>query len=90
MSIVVGAPSPKHNRFTETGIRLREGSVTITGLTAGAPNTVPHGLPFTPTRISLRPSALGLWGETAVPDATNFYITVGAGGATSGSIDYWE
>lgn len=68
----------------------RRGSLAITGLTSGSANTIPHGLPFTPSRVSLRPSALGLWGETSVPDATNVYITVGTSGATSGTIDYEE
>jgi len=67
----------------------RYGSLTVTGLAAGA-NTIPHGLPFIPSRLSFRPSALGLWGETAAPDATNIYVTVGTGGALSGAIDYEE
>lgn len=68
----------------------RAARLTITGLTAGADNVVPHGLPFTPTGLSLRPSALGLWAETQVPDATNIYITVGGGGAVSGTVDVAE
>jgi hypothetical protein len=30
-----------------------------------------------------------LWGETQAADATNIYITVGSGGATSGFITCW-
>lgn len=74
----------------EQGTPRRSGKLTITGLTAGGANTIPHGLSFTPRRLGLRPSALGLWGETADADATNIYITVGASGATSGIVDYWE
>ena len=39
--------------------------------------------------ISLRPGAAGKWGETAVPDSTNFYVTVGAGGSVLGRVN-WE
>jgi len=67
----------------------RFGKLTITGLSEGA-NTVPHGLPFTPSRLSFRPGAGGLWGETSAPTGTNIYITVGSGGATAGVVDYWE
>lgn len=78
------------NGVEMNGVQRRFGTLTITGLTAAAANTIPHGLPFTPSRISLRPGALGLWGETSVPDATNCYVTVGTGGATAGTINYWE
>ena len=47
---------------------------------------VAHGLPRVPRKVVFVPSALGLWGETSVADATNIYITVGASGATSGKI----
>ncbi len=68
----------------------RKQSITVTGLTASSANTIPHGLPFTPTKVSLRPGANGLWAETSIPDATNCYITVGGGGATAGTIDLEE
>ena len=67
----------------------RFGQLTITGLSEGA-NVVPHGLVFAPSQMHLRPGATGLWGETQLPDATNIYITVGVGGATSGIIDFEE
>lgn len=73
-----------------SGIPRRSNVLTIAGLTAGAANTIPHALPYTPRTMNLRPSALGLWGETSVPDATNLYITVGTNGATSGTIDVGE
>ncbi len=73
----------------------RSGTLTVSGLnvtaaTGSTATTVPHGLPFTPTRLSFRPGAAGLWGETQAPDATNIYITVGVAGATSGMVDYEE
>ena len=67
----------------------RYGLLTVEGLVEG-PNAIPYGLPFAPGSLSFRPGAAGLWGETQVPDATNLYITVGSGGATSGRIDYEE
>lgn len=57
----------------------------ITGLTAASANTVPHGLPRAPRKVTLVPGASGLWGETSAADATNIYITVGTGGATAGT-----
>lgn len=77
-------------RVSMSADERRFGKLTITGLTAAGANTIPHGLPFIPSRLSLRPGALGLWGETSAPDATNIYITVGTGGATAGVIDYEE
>jgi len=70
---------------TLQGVPIRQARLVISGLTAGAANSVPHGLPATPVSIAYNPGASGLWGETQPPDATNVYITVGAGGATSGS-----
>jgi hypothetical protein len=77
--------------FTDlVGVTHRTGSLAITGLTAGADNTVPHGRPFTPLRLSYRPQAAGGWNETQAPDATNIYITVAAGGPTAFTVDYRE
>ena len=63
---------------------VRRAVLTITGLTAASANTVPHGLPAVPVWTDIEAGALGLWGETNPPDATNIYITVGTGGATNG------
>jgi hypothetical protein len=71
----------------EPGGRVCDGSLSVTGLVEGD-NIIPHGLPTTLERITLRPGAAGGWGETRVPDAVNLYITVATGGATSGTIDY--
>ena len=65
----------------------RRAQLAVTGLTAGAANSIPHGLPQAPQTVDLNPSALGLWGETQVADGTNIYVTVGTGGATSGWIN---
>ncbi len=51
----------------------------VTGLTAGAANTIPHGLPGTP-QIALYEATSGTPGfETSDPDATNLYFTTGTG-----------
>lgn len=91
MAIVVTIDSPgKHVHIAITGAQLRHETLTIAGLTGNSANTIPHTLPFTPRKLSLRPGANGGWGETQAPDATNIYITVGSGGATAGKIDVWE
>ncbi len=89
MAIVV-TPTTRGRRVDMSAAERRTGYLTVTGLTAAAANTIPHGLGFAPSRVSYRPSALGLWGETSVPDATNIYVTVGTAGATSGIIEYEE
>lgn len=88
MAIVVTGTS--RSRVVDMGAsERRRGSLAITGLADGA-NTIPHGLPFTPSRLSLRPSALGLWGETSAPSSSSIFITVGTSGAHDGTIDYEE
>jgi hypothetical protein len=67
----------------------RRNKLLVSGLSEG-PNAIPHGLPFTPSMLRLRPGAAGLWGETSAPDSTSIYITVGTGGATAGIIDCEE
>jgi hypothetical protein len=78
---------PTYRYLTQTfqGVPIRQAKLAISGLTAGSANTIPHGLPAAPVSISYDPGANGLWGETQPPDHTNVYITVGAGGATSGT-----
>lgn len=91
MSIAVSILTPGPFVFRDqSGAPRRRETLTVTGLTAASANTIPHTLPFTPRKISLRPGANGLWGETSVPDATNIYVTVGTGGATAGHIDVEE
>ena len=78
--------TPKYTYLTQTlqGVPIRQAKLTITGLAAGA-NVVPHGLPAAPVSVLYDPGASGLWGETQAADKANLYITVGTGGATSGS-----
>lgn len=64
----------------------RRAVLAVAGLVAGA-NVVPHGLPSVPQTVGLDAGAAGLWGVTQPADATNIYITVGAGGHTSGLIN---
>lgn len=95
MSIAVSINTTgKHTEFSRSGIPLRHMTLTITGLTAGADNTIPHGLAFTPTGLSYRPAKVGTtpggWSETSSPDATNLYLTVNTNGSTSGQIDVHE
>ncbi len=70
---------------TFQGVPIRQAQLAIAGLVAGGANVVPHGLPSTPISVSYSPGAAGLWGQTQTPDGTNLYITVGTGGATSGT-----
>lgn len=63
---------------------LNRARLAVSGLTAGSTNTIPHGLPRQPQKVDLNSGAAGLWGETQLADATNIYVTVGSGGATSG------
>lgn len=59
---------------------MRRAALVITGLTAGAANTIPHGLPKIPYGVPNYQATSGTPGfETAVPDATNLYYTTGAG-----------
>ena len=68
---------------TEQGVRLRIAKVPLT-TTAGVPNTVAHNLPKAPLFAFYVPAnGDGSWYETAVPDGTNAYLTVGASGPTS-------
>lgn len=68
---------------------LRRTTLAVSGLTAGSANTIPHNLGTVPQTVKPNPGASGLWGVTQPADATNIYITVGGGGATSGFITCW-
>jgi hypothetical protein len=58
---------------------LRRAVLVVTGLTAGAANTIPHGLPSTPFGVPDYQATSGTPGfETSAPDATNLYYTTGA------------
>ncbi len=95
MSIAVTIVTGSKRVFrTDQGVPIRKETLHITGLTAGADNTVPHGLPFTPNKLSYRPAKDGTspggWSEKQDPDATNIYITVNTNGSTLGNVDVEE
>ncbi|MGI0080908.1 MAG: hypothetical protein ACRECH_14950 [Nitrososphaerales archaeon] len=54
--------------------------LSVTGLAAGAANTIPHGLIRTPYGLPNYQATSGTPGfETSPPDAANLYYTAGAG-----------
>jgi hypothetical protein len=85
MAGIAVTPTYRYVAQTLQGVPVRQAKLAITGLTAGSANVVPHGLPAVPISITYDPGASGLWGETQAPDGTNLYITVGTGGATTGT-----
>jgi len=85
MAAITVTPNYRYLGQTYQGVPIRQAKLSIAGLAAGA-NVVPHGLPMMPISVSYDPGAAGLWGETQPADQTNLYITVGAGGATSGTV----
>lgn len=90
ISVSINNNVPEAVRQDITGVLIRRGSLSISGLTANSANTVPHGLPFIPRRLSYRPQAAGGWNETQAPDGTNIYVTVASSGPTSFVVDYEE
>jgi hypothetical protein len=86
MAGITVATSNAYVLQTYRGVPIRKAKLAIAGLTAGAANVIPHGLPSAPLTASYEPGAGGGWGETSPPDATNLYITVAAGGATAGTV----
>jgi len=84
MAAVTVTPTYCYLTRTMQGVPIRQAKLAIAGLAAGA-NVVPHGLPGAPISVLYDPGASGLWGETQPADKTNFYITVGTGGAASGT-----
>lgn len=90
MSIVV-TNTYRDVETTLNGAFIREAKLAITGLTAGSNNTVAHGLPAIPFKVtlatlSLTASEAGLWGEAKAADSTSIYVAVASGGATAGTI----
>ena len=75
----------------QRGNRIRRAVLTVSGLTAGTANTIPHGLPGTPQQIDMLPGSNGTfpggWGLSAGPDGTNIYVVVANNGATSGTFN---
>ena len=73
---------------TIDGLFIGSNTIEVSGLIAGEANTIPHGLGYTPDKCSFRPAnGNGQWGETQIPDATNIYLTIVAGGPTAFNID---
>jgi hypothetical protein len=73
-------PTYQDVRQTIRGALIECAVLVITGLTAGAANTIPHGLPRIPYGVPNYQATSGTPGfETSVPDATNLYYTTGAG-----------
>lgn len=63
-----------------SGALRRRAVLTVTGLTAAAANTIPHGLPKTPNGVPNYQATSGTPGfEVQPPDGTNLYYTTGAG-----------
>ncbi|HUI42088.1 MAG TPA: hypothetical protein VL523_08975 [Terriglobia bacterium] len=85
MAGIAVTPTYRYLAQTIEGVPIRQAKLAITGLTAGAANVIPHGLPSAPIGVSYDPGASGLWGESQPPDGASLYVTVGAGGATSGT-----
>lgn len=84
MAGIVVTPTYCYLTQTLQGVPIRQAKLAIAGLAAGA-NVVPHGLPAAPMSVLYDPGSTGLWGETQPADRANLYITVGTGGATSGT-----
>jgi hypothetical protein len=79
MAITV-TPTFEDVRQTIQGALLERAVLVITGLTAGAANTIPHGLPRTPYGVPNYQATSGTPGfETFPPDAASLYYTTGAG-----------
>jgi hypothetical protein len=79
MAITV-TPTYKDVRQTIRGALIDQAILVITGLSAGAANTIPHGLPRAPFGVPNYQATSGTPGfETQAPDATNLYYTTGAG-----------
>ncbi|MGH9345513.1 MAG: hypothetical protein ACRD19_17335 [Terriglobia bacterium] len=67
-------------RQNTEGFIFSHAVLSVTGLAAGAANTIPHALIRTPYGLPNYQATSGTPGfETSVPDATNLYYTAGAG-----------
>jgi len=79
MTVTTNCYRLEENQFS--GQVTRRATITVTGLAAGAANTIAHGLPN--ANIIGVPNYVagnGVPGfETQPPDATNLYYTTGAG-----------
>jgi hypothetical protein len=77
---------------TLAGPFVKNAKLTVTGLTTGGNNSVPHGLndgkgnAVTPITVSIEPSSNNNFYEYQAADSTNIYVGVGAGTGTSCNI----
>jgi len=77
---------------TVAGPFIKNGKLSVTGLTTGGNNTVPHGLndgkgnPVTPVTVSIEPTSNNNFYEYQAADATNIYVGVGSGTGTTCNI----
>lgn len=89
MSIAVVTVKVGSMRSDQGARDLARVQLQVTGLTAGAQNTVPHGLPYIPRVIDCNPigAAAGAWKQGQAADATNVYVYVDSGAPTAGNLD---
>lgn len=78
MAITV-VPTYKGIQQNIQGAYTRKAKLTVTGLTAAAANTIPHGLPAMPGEVEYVGNSGTPGFETQAADATNLYFTTGAG-----------
>jgi len=77
---------------TVAGPYIKNAKLTVTGLTTGGNNSVPHGLndgkgnAVTPITVSIEPSSNNNFYEYQAADSTNIYVGVGSGTGTSCNI----
>lgn len=79
---IVVTASNQHLNPHLGGEQTAEATLTITGLTQNSDNTVPHGLPRAPFRVSCTAQEDGTWYEKQSADATNLYIHSDTSGPT--------
>jgi len=77
---------------TVAGPYIKNAKLTVTGLTTGGNNSVPHGLndgkgnAVTPISVSIEPVSNNNFYEYQAADSTNIYVGVGSGTGTSCNI----
>ena len=92
MSIAITVKPGSSFRISLGAQNVRSAKISVTGLTAGASNTIAHGLPYIPRMIDMNPisATAGTWQQNQAADATNIYVLVGSNGPTAGDIDVTE
>lgn len=88
MAIAV-TPTYLYGWRDQNGAYLRAAKLTVTGLSAGSTNNVPHGLtdnrgnPTTPIEVGIEPTSNQTLWENSAADSTNIYVGAGGGAGTS-------